>query len=344
MKKALKLAGFLTAHALVMIKGGDRHVVNYGYIDVNDQEHAQRIQQGLLTKNIQIGQNTLVKNPKNAICASLVYNCMGDIMKQMLEGDKVLVVEVKSYTDDAQIILGLRYDLVGEDIRFKHIEVYYLSGGLEQATVLKTFWGGFFEHELSDDICTQTVIDTLDAYYMNDIYSPLPFYSAIGFGAGGVLHQEAPLSSIPTKYDDMSWHYGEQGLPEGYKENALCVHIGVFAIWCVLNDLSGDDLAGEASDLKDGYKNRTLTPGQWCCDHMDGRLLSDDLNDTGNAFAYDYFSPDRGDYTEDYTSAVGDNGIDYTYSVADTWKTYDTVAKIIDRRYDEWTSKRKTDM
>lgn len=343
MIEASKLAGFLAAHSLMSIKGGDRHVVNYGYVDAQGKEHAQRIKKGLLTKNMKIGQNTLIKNPQKAIYSALIYNCMGDLMPlpvSIFSGNDILVVEFKSYEDDTQAIFGLRYDVTHSHLKITSFWIYFLSKGIKKKAVLKAFWKGFSEHEFGGEIYAHMDIDALKVCEAKKHGFDVSFFFSIGYGSGGVLNQPAPPSSISNKFDDASWHYGE-GLPEGYEENALGVHIGVFAIWCALNGLAGDTLKRKVSGIKKMYESRSNSPGQWCIDKMDGQLTNDALSDDGNAFAYDYYDLAKGEYRRDYFEAAGDDDNDYAFSVPDSWETYDKVAPIIARRYEEWRSKTK---
>lgn len=340
---ALKLAGFLAAHTLMSIENGDRHIVNYGYVDAQGKEHAQRIKQGLLTKNIKIGQSMLVKPTQNAAYAALIYNCMGDLMyvpPRFPDAENILVVEVKSYTRAMQAIFGLRYGSANGHLNIIGFEIYSLPETVKKNAFLKAFRKGFSEHEFGAKVCTHIDLEELDVCRIQFNAEYLNFFYEISFGSDGILERDIPLSSISKKFDDVCWHYGD-GLPEGYEENVLGVHIGIFAIWCALNGLAGDSLKRKIPAIKKMYENRTNAPGKWCIEKMDGKLTNEDMNDLGNSFAYEYYDEIGAAYFTDYFDAVEGDGNEYAYSIPDTWETYDKVAPVIARRYQEWQAKTK---
>ena len=70
----------------------------------------------------------------------------------------------------------------------------------------------------------------------------------------------------------------------------------------------------------------------------DGKFTDEDLNDDGNAFTKGYFDFKTGKYLSDYCAAIGIN-INKIYYAADTWKNFDRLKPILDKRYAEWKQK-----
>jgi len=133
------------------------------------------------------------------------------------------------------------------------------------------------------------------------------------------------------KYDDASWHYGGN-FPADLPNEAGATHSGMFLAWALLNGLAGPiHVASEIGILRD----RSKTPGQFFMLFSDGKLTDEDLNDEGNAFAAAYFDLQGGKFLADYEAALG-AGLPGLYHVPDTWKSYDVIRPVLDRRFAEW--------
>lgn len=147
-----------------------------------------------------------------------------------------------------------------------------------------------------------------------------------------------PTSKRPTrivKYDDASWHYGGT-YPPDLPPEAAATHIGMFVAWCVLEGLDSAELLEDFGAEVKKVRSRKLTPGAFLL-VMDEKFCSDALNDEGNAFTLAYYQGKNHDsrYVDDFFAAfeVDESTI---YGVPDTWKTFDTLAARIARRYSAW--------
>ena len=139
------------------------------------------------------------------------------------------------------------------------------------------------------------------------------------------------------KYDDASWHSGDK-LPKGLPDEAGATHIGMFACWALLSGLAGDLHTQDFPEKLAGLRNRSQTPGQFFLESCDGKLTNEDLNDEGNAFARVYYDVQRGRYLIDYEATLGGGRLASLYSVQNTWKNFDRLSPILDRRLAEWRS------
>jgi hypothetical protein len=132
------------------------------------------------------------------------------------------------------------------------------------------------------------------------------------------------------KYDEASWHYGGD-YPEDLSEDAASIHIGMFLVWCLLNDLTSDIHASDLIKLK----NRELTPGKWFMDTCDEKFSDQDLNQIGNSFAQYYYDLDNGIYLGDYDEIL-DQDLESIYHAPDSWGFFDLLNPIITKRYAQW--------
>lgn len=88
-------------------------------------------------------------------------------------------------------------------------------------------------------------------------------------------------------------------------------------------------------------RQRTITPDQFLIRACDEKFTDEDLSDQGNAFAEFYFGlPDKSEraYLDDYDELFGQEGPSL-YHVPDTWETYDRLAPVIQRRFEQWRAK-----
>jgi hypothetical protein len=108
----------------------------------------------------------------------------------------------------------------------------------------------------------------------------------------------------------------------------------MFLGWILDHRLESDALAVNSAGLIASFRARSVTPGK-LFHALDGTLTDEDLSEEGNAFARDYFDFDRGRYLADYEATVA-KGLPSLYHVQDSWKNYEKMSPVIDRRYAEW--------
>lgn len=163
------------------------------------------------------------------------------------------------------------------------------------------------------------------------------------------------------KYDDASWHFSNVR-----PDVAAYTHIAFFFTWCVSSELAADQLAGETESDRKRLIERRITPSAYMVWIECSKLTHNELKEAGTAFSTDYYS--EGAYLADYANvfcesssvAPPDNltgrarveakrnairkkmtrSVSYKtiYEVPDTWKSYDRIARVLDRRYQEWSS------
>lgn len=136
------------------------------------------------------------------------------------------------------------------------------------------------------------------------------------------------------KYDDASWHYGGD-FPDDLPREAGGTHIGMFLSWCLLNGLGGLIHREDFSDFLEQLEARQITPGRHFLSACDEKFWDEDLNDEGNAFAQTYDASDNARNIADYFDALGDD-LPSLYHVPDSWESYERIAPIISRRFEEW--------
>lgn len=154
-----------------------------------------------------------------------------------------------------------------------------------------------------------------------------------------------------AKYDDASWHY-EGTYPEDLPNKNAATHIGMFLDWCINNDLLSKEQMDDSADEITSVKSRIITGAEFLITACDEKFVDENLSRLGNRFAkayYEYgkqtkFGKAYANYLNDYSDMLANGVEDDVYYVADTWKNYDKLSPIIDRRFVEWqdfTSKKK---
>ncbi len=138
------------------------------------------------------------------------------------------------------------------------------------------------------------------------------------------------------KYDDASWHYGGD-FPDDLPIEAAGTHIGMFLSWCLLNGLGGALHEQDGSQFFDQLIKREITPGRHFLSACDEKLCDEDLNDEGNAFAQAYYASSNDRYLTDYSRSLGQGLLSF-YHVPDSWESYDRLAPVITRVFEEWRS------
>lgn len=146
-----------------------------------------------------------------------------------------------------------------------------------------------------------------------------------------------------SKYDDASWHYGGDYPTDLPNENAA-THIGIFLAWCIQRNLTSDELNDDFEEEAQQVKERKMTGAEFLIAAGDEKFLTDDLNDTGNGFAKDYYESEESDFVKkhgsyymDYERVLVSTAPDSNfYKVENSWANYDLIKPIIDKRFMEW--------
>lgn len=138
------------------------------------------------------------------------------------------------------------------------------------------------------------------------------------------------------KYDDASWHYAGD-FPADLPTSAGATHIGMFLAWSLLNGLGGEVHLDDFTDTLEKLRQRKITPGAYLIEVCDEKFTDEDLSLEGSEFAESYFCVDGklGPYLDDYVGTLGQSGRS-GYHVPDTWESYDRLAPVIQKRFDEW--------
>lgn len=150
------------------------------------------------------------------------------------------------------------------------------------------------------------------------------------------------------KYDDASWHYGNN-FPEELTNTHGATHIGMFLAWCINRRLNSDELEQDFSEALEQVRNRDITGAEFLINICDEVFTSNELNDFGNEFAESYYNSSSGDqfadYFFDYANAFDEKaekeGRSYStcYHVEDTFENYDVLSAVLDKRFQEWLIK-----
>lgn len=109
----------------------------------------------------------------------------------------------------------------------------------------------------------------------------------------------------------------------------------MFPTWCVLKGLGSKRHTRNQAALR----SRRVTPGRYLIEACDGKLTDEDLSDTGNAFARDYYDGDilSRSFSAEYAAAFEDDQqYPSVYHVEDSWETYDILAGFLRASYEDW--------
>ncbi|BEV03992.1 hypothetical protein [Chryseobacterium gambrini] len=150
-----------------------------------------------------------------------------------------------------------------------------------------------------------------------------------------------------SKYDDASWHYGSD-FPEELPIKNGATHTGMFLNWCINNDFISEEFKEDHEEDIQSLKRREITGAEFIVDFIDGKFSEYDLNETGNAFAHDYYNDDTDfgnrfssfadDYVNLFDTKAEENDYEYEtfYHIEDTYENYDLMKQVIDYRFEEW--------
>lgn len=156
------------------------------------------------------------------------------------------------------------------------------------------------------------------------------------------VKQNEEQQVINSKFDDASWHYGND-FPEDLAQENASTHIGMYMKWCINNDLISSELKEDSQVGIDSIKNNTMSGVKFINSYSDGKFLSSDLSDIGRKFTNDYYEGDsdfskrNGSYFDDY-STIFEKIIDEksVYHVEDSEQNYLLIKAKIDSRFKEW--------
>ena len=148
-------------------------------------------------------------------------------------------------------------------------------------------------------------------------------------------------------YDRMDWHSGGN-YPAGLPPENAGTHIGMFLAWAFKNGLAGPLHTKKSAKLLSQLGRREITGRDFLIEACDGKFWKDDLNDTGQAFAADYYENESGfakqfssylnDYCNVFDQHAAANNFEYesTYHVENTWENYDRLEPLLDERFCRW--------
>ncbi len=136
------------------------------------------------------------------------------------------------------------------------------------------------------------------------------------------------------KYDDASWHKGDE-FPKDLQPEDAATHIGMFVAWALQHGFASERHLKKNGDAVVAVQERRMTGRQFVLAHGAGTLADTDLNTPGNAFAAAYY--EKG-YMADWQAFASARGLHSDYHAPDTWATFDDLARILDPRFSEWQS------
>lgn len=143
------------------------------------------------------------------------------------------------------------------------------------------------------------------------------------------------------KYDDASWHFTAKDFPSDLPQSAGATHIGMFVVWAVLNQLMSEEFNSDFVETIPKLQLRQITPGQFVWSFMEGKFSSQDLSETGNAFAAYYYkseNPHSDSYLKFYESRIK-GLLTSEYLLPDSWGTFDAVSLALDQAFQVWSSR-----
>ena len=152
------------------------------------------------------------------------------------------------------------------------------------------------------------------------------------------------LRDTMNSYDRADWHSGAENFPQDLPPEAAGTHIGMFLAWAILRDRIGDRPRAESAKSLLAVRRREITGRTFLFLEWGGSFGPADLSEEGNAFALAYWQDGAGGihrdgYLADYERTLGGDLPDL-YRVADTWENFDLLARVLDRRFEEWQKKR----
>lgn len=128
-------------------------------------------------------------------------------------------------------------------------------------------------------------------------------------------------------YDDVQWH-DDAVADLGLDEVAGGTHIAMFMAWLVLHGLAAEEWTASGA----GLVSRSVSPAAYLFDVCDGQLDPVMLTASGNEFVTGHYYR----YVSEYGDAPALASLKSLYEAEDSWATYDAVAPLIDRLFNNW--------
>jgi hypothetical protein len=142
----------------------------------------------------------------------------------------------------------------------------------------------------------------------------------------------------PYVYDKAKYHYEsieELGLPEEH----ACNHTVPILRWLIEKDFVSDFFKEESAEQLTAYKLGQMSIHQLYEESWDCCLISDMVNEEGNAFGLHYFDFEKGKYIGDYIDTLqGD--LPSEFHVVYSEEGYARLKGVIDKRFEEWRQAR----
>lgn len=135
-------------------------------------------------------------------------------------------------------------------------------------------------------------------------------------------------------YDKAKYHYEtieEFGLPAEH----ACNPATFFLSWLIKNRLMSRRFERDGQSELALYLAGRMPINTLYYQRCDGCLMSDMLNDEGNAFAISYFDFQRGQYLQDYKTHL-QKDLQSEFHVEYTPENERLIHTVIDKRYGEW--------
>lgn len=137
--------------------------------------------------------------------------------------------------------------------------------------------------------------------------------------------------------DRADWHSGGD-FPKDVPEENGGTHIGMYLTWIIDNDLTSEFCKEEFNKGLGEVKSRIITGRDFLFEHCDGKFWNDVLNDIGQKFTEDYYTSIL--YYDDYVKTL-DNDEETIYHIENSWKNYEKLKPILDKRFKKWKARKE---
>ena len=148
--------------------------------------------------------------------------------------------------------------------------------------------------------------------------------------------QEKPID-FNGVYDKAKWHFSGD-FPKELDNFQGYVHIGFYLTWIIEKEFfkfeNNELLIKEIEKVK----SREISGAKFFQENLDGVLLDEDLTEKGNKFTLEYY--EKGKFLEDYSEILGKD-FPTLYHIEDSWKNYDELKPILDKRFRNWEKSKK---
>lgn len=130
-------------------------------------------------------------------------------------------------------------------------------------------------------------------------------------------------------YDNAQRHHQSDNYPCDLPVKHANVHTGMYLGWIIEKGLFSETFGRELGDIR-AFRNRQKSGAQ-IYEKWNSELTSDMLSDQGNHFTSAYYNRFLQDYRETLAASAPS-----CYHVSDSWENYDKLAKVLNKRYDEF--------